>query len=117
MNRVSSNPPNFLGLHYYGTDGNAAIHYLESMHQQYPNQPIIVSEIASIHRNYWDVLGFTVQLANYMDSTPWIFEYGFFGCMRQPADGFVSPVAQLMNTDGTFTGLMYKIMWDQPMHF
>lgn len=117
MHRVSSHPPDFLGLHYYGTDGNAAIQYLEAMHRQYPNQPIIVSEIASLHRTYLDVLGFTAQLANFMDATPWIIEYGFFGCMRQLADGTISPAAQLMNPNGTFTDLMYKLMWDQPMHY
>ena len=115
MKRVANNPPDYLGLHYYGTDGNAAITYIRSMHQKHPHQPIIVSEIASIHRNYADVLGFTVQLANWMDTTPWIFEYGFFGCMRQVADSFVSPAAQLMKPDGTFTDLMRKLMNEQPM--
>ena len=115
MSRVAGEAPDFLGLHYYGTDGNAAIKYLEEMHQKF-NKPVIVSEIASIARDYPSVLGFTVQLANWMDSTGWIFEYGFFGCMRHVADGFVSPAAQLMNPDGSFTDLMYKLMSDQPMH-
>lgn len=112
MNRVSSSPPDFLGLHYYGTDGDAAIQYLESMRQCFPQQPIIVSEIASISRNDNDVRGFTAHLANWMDQTDWIFEYGFFGCMRQVADGYVSPAAQLMYPDGNFTDLMYKLMSD-----
>ena len=115
MNRVAAHPPDFLGLHYYGTDGNAAIQYIESMHQKHPHQHIIVSEIASISRKYQDVLGFTAQLANWMDGTSWIFEYGFFGCMRTPADGFVSPEAQLMKPDGSFTDLMFKLMYDQPI--
>lgn len=55
MKRVSSNPPDFLGVHWYGTDGDLAIRYLESMHQKYPRQPIIVSEIASISRDRNDV--------------------------------------------------------------
>lgn len=50
-----------------------------------------------------------------MDEQEWIFEYGFFGCMRSVADDFVSPVAQLMNPDGTFTELMHKYMNEQPM--
>ena len=115
MNRVRDNPPDFLGLHYYGTDGNAAIEHIKSMHERYPKHPVIVSEIASISRNRNDVYHFTAQLANWMDETPWIFEYGFFGCMRQVADSFVSPEAQLMNVDGSFTDLMYKLMWDQPI--
>ena len=115
MNRVSSNTPDYLGLHYYGTDGYAAISFFQQMHTKYPNQPIIVSEIASTARNHPSVLGFTAQLANWMDNLDWIFDYGFYGCMRQCADGFVSPQAQLMNPDGTFTYLMYKLMWDQPI--
>lgn len=115
MNLVSANPPDFLGLHYYGTEGNDGIKFIWSMHEKHPHQPIIVTEIASISRNYNDVLGFTAQLANWMDQTPWIFEYGFFGCMRKVADSFVSPEAQLMKPDGTFTDLMYKLMYAQPI--
>ncbi|MCJ1290006.1 hypothetical protein MMC34_001541 [Xylographa carneopallida] len=113
MGRVAGQAPDYLGVHYYGTDGNAAIQYLQDMHSKYPNQPIIVSEIASTARDAPSVLGFTAQLANWMDNTDWIFEYGFFGCMRKLADGFVSPGAQLMRPDGSFTDLMQKLMWDQ----
>lgn len=112
---VAKDPPDYLGLHYYGTDPGAAIAYLESMHKKHPARDIIVSEIASISRDHKDVLHFTARLANWMDETPWIFEYGFFGCMRQVADGFVSPEAQLMNPDGSFTGLMEKLMNEQPI--
>ena len=117
MNRVSANPPDYLGLHYYGTDGNAAIHYLESMHNKFPKHKVIVSEIASTSRNGADVIGFTAQLANYMDHADWIFEYGFFGCMRTLADGFVSPQAQLMKPDGSFTHLMDKLQNEQPLSY
>ncbi|MCJ1476776.1 hypothetical protein MMC13_005445 [Lambiella insularis] len=115
MSRVASCAPDFLGIHYYGTDGRAAIEYIKSMHERYPDLPVIVSEIASISREKGDVLGFTAHLANWMDETPWIFEYAFFGCMRKVADDFVSPAAQLMNEDGSFTDLMYKLMYDQPI--
>jgi Glycosyl hydrolase catalytic core len=116
MNLVSKDMPNYLGLHYYGTDSHAAMNYLQAMHQKYPHTPIILSEFASISRNYNDVLTFTVQVVNWMDQQPYIFEFGLFGCMRKVADDFVSPQAQLMNPDGSFTDLMYKYMSDQPMH-
>lgn len=116
MSKVASNPPDYLGMHYYGADGNAAIQAIQHMHNLHPNLPIIVSEIASTARDKSSVVGFTVQVANWMDSTDYIFEYGFFGCMEHVADGFVSPAAQLMNADGSFTDLMYKLMSDQPMH-
>ena len=116
MHRVNDQPPDYLGLHYYGTDGNAAIEFLRQMHAKYPHQSIIVSEIASIARDYPSVQGFTAQLVNWMDSQEFVFEYGFFGCMRKLADDFVSPAAQLMKSDGNFTDLMKKLMRDQPIH-
>ena len=115
MNRVKSDPPDFLGVHYYGTDGNAAIKYIKDMHNKHPHMPVIVSEIASISRNKNDVYGFTIQLANWMDQTDWVFEYGFFGCMRKLADGSVSHEARLMEPDGRFTDLMFKLLNDEPM--
>lgn len=115
MTRVESDPPDFLGVHYYGTDSKEAIKYLEDMHAQFPHQPLFITEVASISRNYQDVLAFTVEIANWMDGTDFVEEYGFFGCMRAVADDFVSPEAQLMKSDGQFTDLMYKLMYDQPM--
>ncbi|OCL06525.1 glycoside hydrolase family 128 protein [Glonium stellatum] len=114
MTLIRPTPPDYLGLHYYGTDSSAAIKYIEDMHAKHPH-PVIVSEIASISRDYSAVVGFTTHLANWMDETSWIYEYGFFGCMRAPADTFVSPQAQLMKPDGSFTTLMYKLMREQPM--
>ena len=75
----------------------------------------MVSEIASISRDRKEVFSFTAQVANWMDQCPWIFEYAIFGCMAKCADDFVSPEAQLMNSDGSFTALMEKIMNEQPM--
>ena len=117
MQLVAGNPPDYLGLHYYGTDGNAMIRYIQQMHQQHSGIPIIVSEWASTSRNYNDVLGMTIQLANWMDGTDWSFAYALFGCRRQVADDFVSPAAQLMNPDGSFRDLLWKYMSDVPMHF
>ncbi|KAK4690267.1 hypothetical protein P7C71_g6481, partial [Lecanoromycetidae sp. Uapishka_2] len=115
MTRVESDPPDFIGVHYYGTESKEAIKYLEDIHDKFLKQPLFVTEIASISRNYQEVLAFTVEVANWMDGTDFVEEYGFFGCMREVADGFVSPEAQLMKSDGQFTDLMYKLMYDQPM--
>ncbi|KAL8800787.1 MAG: hypothetical protein Q9223_007193 [Gallowayella weberi] len=115
MHRVADNPPDILGVHYYGTDAKAAREYIESMHKKHPKQRIMVTEIASISRNHNDVVQFTVNMCNWMDKTDWIFEYAFFGCMRHVADSFVSPEAQLMKPDGSFTDLMKKLMHDVPM--
>jgi hypothetical protein len=76
---------------------------------------VIISEIASISRDKKEVFAFTAQVANWCDLCPWVFEYSFFGCMREVADDFVSPEAQLMNSDGTLRYLMHKLMNEQPM--
>ncbi|KAI9789737.1 MAG: hypothetical protein M1835_001462 [Candelina submexicana] len=115
MKKVQGSPPDYLGLHYYGTKGEDAIGFIEKMHNKFPKPPVIVSEIASISRDKNEVLQFTAKTVNWMDQTGYIYEYGFFGCMRKLADNFVSPAAQLMNADGTFTDLMNKLMYDQPM--
>lgn len=107
--------PDYLGLHYYGTEGDQAIEFFNSMHNKFPKYPVIVSEIASTHRDIKEVFKFTARTVNWMDKTDWIFEYGFFGCMRQVANDHVSPAAQLMNSDGSFTELMRKLMYEQPM--
>lgn len=84
------------------------------MHAHY-KRPLIVSEIASTARDKAGVYGFTIEMANFMDEAEWVVEYGFFGCMRRVADGFVSPEAQLMEPDGRFKDLMLKLQWDQPI--
>ncbi|KAL9109978.1 MAG: hypothetical protein Q9227_005501 [Pyrenula ochraceoflavens] len=117
MELVKASPPDFLGLHYYGTKAPEAIEFIEKMHRRHPAQHVIVSEIASISRNKHDVYEFTFDVANWLDKTDWVFEYGFFGCMRQMPDNFVSPEARLMKPDGHFTELMQFLMHDQPMHF
>jgi hypothetical protein len=115
MKRISDNPPDFWGLHYYGTDADAAIKYIETQHEKYPKLPVIVTEVASISRKKEEVYAFTAHLANWMDKTDWIFEYAFFGCMMEVADSFVSPAAQLMKKDGSLTELMHKLMTEQPI--
>ena len=115
LHRVEQHPPDYLGLHYYGTDAGAAIRFIEDAHRQHPHLPIIVSEIASIAKNKKDVYEFTAKMANWMDTKSYVHEYGFFGCMRKLADNFVSPEAQLMKPDGHFTELMQKLNNEQPI--
>ena len=115
MTYVTDCPPDYLGLHYYGSVSGDAIWYINSMHEQFPNYSLVLSEIASTATDKGQVTAFTAELANWMDATPWVFEYGFFGCMPYFADGFVSDAARLMNPDGSFTDLMNKLMYEQPM--
>ncbi|KAI0107984.1 glycoside hydrolase family 128 protein [Hypoxylon sp. NC0597] len=117
MSLVASDPPDFLCLHYYSTNGNDAIKYIQNMHNKFPKPKVMVTEIASIDRNYQSVLGFTVQVCNWLDSQDWVFEYGLFDFQRKVADGFVSPAAQLMDGNGNFTELGKIYVSQQPMKF
>lgn len=131
MQLVAKDPPDYLCLHYYSTSGDAAIKYIRDMHAKF-NRPVVsiakdiskiihilipqmVTEIASTDRNYPSVLGFTIQLCNWMDTQDWIFEYGLFDFQRNLPDGFVSPDARLMNSDGSFTQLGNMYLHDSPM--
>ncbi|KAH6643332.1 CAP domain-containing protein [Truncatella angustata] len=117
MSLVAKDAPDFLCLHYYSTNGNDAIKYITDMHNKWPKPKVMVTEIASIDRNYQSVLGFTVQLVNWMDKQDWIAEYGIFDFQRKVADGFVSPAAQLMDGNGNLTELGKMYVHQQPLKF
>jgi hypothetical protein len=114
MNLVRDHPPDYLGLHWYGTQTDEAKKYITDMHNKFPGHKVIVSEIASISRDSNEVHRFTQDMCNWLDGTDYIFEYAFFGCMCNMPDNFVSPAARLMNPDGSFTDLMNKYMNKQP---
>ncbi|KAK7182136.1 hypothetical protein DPSP01_014059 [Paraphaeosphaeria sporulosa] len=114
MNLVGDARPDYLGLHWYGVEASECQQFISSMHDKF-GLPVIVSEIASIDRNYDSVHAFTRDMCNWMDGVDWIFEYAFFGCMQNMPDDFVSPAARLMDEGGNFTDLMWKYMSDQPM--
>ncbi|KAI0165029.1 glycoside hydrolase family 128 protein [Xylariaceae sp. FL1272] len=112
MGRLSAaEKPDFVGLHYYSNQGNnaadsidAAKTYLKNRHNKF-GLPVVVREIASTSRDYGVVKAFTMQMSGWMDGQAWVNSYGFFGCSLVPKDGFVSPQAQLMTTDGHWTEL------------
>ncbi|KAH7041017.1 glycosyl hydrolase catalytic core-domain-containing protein [Microdochium trichocladiopsis] len=112
MSRLSpEEKPNYLGVHFYTNPDTAAEaevanakKYLEDRSSTY-GLPLVVSEIGSTSRDATSVQTFTQQMAEYMDSSPSVLEYGFFGASRVPADDFVSPAAQLLNSAGDWTTL------------
>lgn len=97
--------PDFLGLHYYGPEPQSAFGYLTERHNKYPQLPVNISEVACISRNKEEVERFNREFALWADAQPWVAEYGFFGMMRECADGFVSPAAQLMDENGEINAM------------
>ncbi|KAI1261079.1 glycoside hydrolase family 128 protein [Xylariaceae sp. FL1019] len=112
MGRLSAaEKPDLVGLHYYSNQGsnaadsiNAAKTYLKNRHKKF-GLPVVVREIASTSRDYGVVKAFTMQMSAWMDGQGFVSSYGFFGCSLVPKDGFVSPQAQLMTTDGHWNEL------------
>ncbi|KAI1077753.1 glycoside hydrolase family 128 protein [Whalleya microplaca] len=103
--------PDYLNLHFYTTDGNPVDQeiqsgktYLSGRHDTY-KLPVIVGEIASTSRNANDVDKFSKDLAQWLDSQNWVVEYGLYGVSCDVSDSFVSPVAQLLDSNGAWTAL------------
>jgi hypothetical protein len=114
LSLVKDSAPDFLGLHWYGNSADEAKGYIDTMHKKFPGHKVIVSEIACISRNHNDCYAFTQKMCNWMDDQDFVFEYAFFGCMKNMPDSYVSPEARLMKPDGSFTDLMNKYMNAQP---
>lgn len=103
--------PDYLGLHFYTAAGkpsdaevDAAQDYLTLRHTTH-SLPAIITELASTSRNAAEVEDFSRAVGGWLDAQDWVFEYGFFGVSRQPADDFVSPAAQLLDNSGQWTAL------------
>lgn len=103
--------PDYVGIHYYTTDGQPVDtevawgqNYLTEAHNKY-GLPLIVNEIASTSRDPAQVKQFSDTFKAWMDSQDWIAEYAFFGATLQPANSWVSPAAQLLDTAGQWTAL------------
>lgn len=103
--------PEYIGAHFYTSESRpaseeiaAAKGYLVGLSAKF-GLPLVVSEIASTCRDADEVEKFSHEIANWLDEQEWIREYAFFGVMREVADGFVSPYAQLLDKEGHWTKL------------
>ncbi|KAK7957308.1 glycoside hydrolase family 128 protein [Apiospora aurea] len=106
--------PDILGLHFYTMPDQtaeqglaAAKAYFEGRRAGFGMFPVIVSELACTSRDPAVVDRFTRDLARWLEEPKqeWVVEYGFFGVLREVADGFVSPAAQMLDQKGAWTGL------------
>jgi hypothetical protein len=104
--------PDFLGAHFYTAQGqsadqglDAAKKHLGGLHAKFPQRPLVVSEIACTSRDGANVDKFTHDIVAWMNGQDWIKEFGLFAAMRELADNFVSPAAQLMDKQGNWTKL------------
>lgn len=103
--------PDYIGAHFYtgesrpaAEERDAAEQYFGGLHTKF-KLPLIVSEIASTCRDADEVERFSHEMADWLDEQDWVREYAFFGVMREVADAFVSPHAQLLDKEGRWTAL------------
>ncbi|OTA96849.1 glycoside hydrolase family 128 protein [Hypoxylon sp. CO27-5] len=103
--------PDYINLHFYTLPTNPcdqeiqnAKNFFTEKHNTY-KLPIIVGEIASTSRDKTQVENFTKQVSKWLDGQDWIAEYGFFGVSTKVVDEFVSPAAQMLDSNGAWTDL------------
>ncbi|KAJ6569326.1 hypothetical protein B0H19DRAFT_1373530 [Mycena capillaripes] len=93
----------FIPLHWYGDDLGPFYDYIWSMHGQFPNYPIWVTEYASTSLDDAVVLDFLKQSEAYLDSLDWIQAYSWFAFFRKETgsnynlldiNGQLSPLGQ-----------------------
>jgi len=98
-----------MAAHIYATDSQKVIDYLTDLHTTF-GMSIWVTEFACetfIGGNQCDegsVFTFMNNLVQWMDATPWIDKYFYYGIMTAQEIN-INPVNALMNTDGTPTQL------------
>jgi len=76
----------FLPLHWYGSGVEAFYGYIWSIHGQFPQYPIWITEYAETSTNTSDVLDFMNQTITYMDTLAWVERYSWFGYFRPRPD-------------------------------
>jgi len=76
----------FLPFHWYGDGTGGFYDYLYSIHGQFPNQTLWVTEFAETSSNDSVVLDFLNQTTTTLDGLDWVERYAWFAFYR-PTDG------------------------------
>jgi hypothetical protein len=99
----------FMAAHVYETDAQSVIDYLTDLHNTF-GMNIWVTEFAcqsftgKAQCNEGQVFEFMRTLIAWMDATPWIDKYFYYGLMNAQLIN-INPLNALMNQDGTPTPL------------
>jgi hypothetical protein len=103
-------PADFQPIHWYGTDGNNMIQYIQSVRDHF-QKPIWVTEFCHLKNNLWDQQGLQKQVRQWMDSQWFVEKYFWFGCSRGDQNN-VNDAARLLDKNGHPTDLYYKYAFD-----
>lgn len=106
-----------VATHWYGTDAEAFIGHLQTYHNAF-GRPIWVTEYACQDfsgRNQQcgrdKTFAFLDRTQGFMDSTPWVFRYAYFGALQYAQLGGVDPVNRLINDDSSPSALGAKYLF------
>ncbi|KAJ6591128.1 hypothetical protein DFH09DRAFT_1259430 [Mycena vulgaris] len=72
----------FIVVHWYGEGAGNFKNYLASVHTQFPDKPIWVTEFAETSGNAAEVASFMAATVKYLDEQPWIEGYSWFAFAR-----------------------------------
>ncbi|CAE7187980.1 unnamed protein product [Rhizoctonia solani] len=99
----------FLALHWYGNVAQEFITYLEDFHNTF-QLPIWVTEyscqnfVNGAQCTYEEIVQFLNTTQTYMDQTPWVERYAWFGAMASLPNN-VNQLTALMNPSGIINDL------------
>lgn len=103
-------PPDFVTAHFYGTDGNELIRYVQRV-RDISQKPVWLTELAHVNDNVYDQRGLMQQVRRWMDSQWWLARYAWFGCSRKKENN-INASSRLLNPDGSRTDLGFKYNFD-----
>jgi len=103
-------PPDFVSAHWYGTDGNDMIHFVQSLHDIF-NKPIWIPEFSHTNNNIYDQRGLQQQVRQWMDNQWFVERYSWFSCSRGDQNN-INEASRLLDRNGHMTDLMYKYVYD-----
>ena len=103
MAAVPTCKPDYIALHYYGTDATAFQTYVTKVYKMY-SLPIYITEVASTSSDIKAVTAFMTQVTSWCDKQSWVAGVFWFAASRTANNGNLEQ-SRLMSTTGTRTPL------------
>lgn len=103
MAAVPSAKPDYIALHYYGTNATAFQTYVTKVHKLY-SLPVYITEVASTSSDIKAVTAFMTQVTSWCDKQSWIAGVFWFAASRTANNGNLEQ-SRLMSSTGARTPL------------
>ena len=104
MSSVSDVKPDYIALHYYGTDATAFETYVTKVYNLY-KLPIYITEVASTSSDINSVTSFLTSITAWCDQQSWIAGVFWFAASRTANANSNLAQSALMSSTGTRTPL------------